>query len=80
MSQVTVDIPDSLKSRIEEFAARDGSSIQDFILHATKHQIAGLQSLDRLKQEAHGSSREDFEKFLAAVPSAPPIPGDELPE
>ena len=80
MSQVIVDIPESLKTRIEEFAARDGSSIQDFILHATKHQIAGLQSLERLKQESAGASRDDFDKFLAAVPAVPPVPGDELPQ
>jgi hypothetical protein len=31
-----------------------------------------------LRREAAAGCREDFEKYLAAVPDAPPQPGDEL--
>jgi len=35
-------------------------------------------TMDDLRREAAAGRREDFEKYLAAVPDAPPQPGDEL--
>jgi hypothetical protein len=35
-------------------------------------------TMDYLRREAAAGRREDFEKYLAAVPDAPPQPGDEL--
>jgi hypothetical protein len=35
-------------------------------------------TMDYLRREAAAGRREDFEKYLAAVPDAPAQPGDEL--
>jgi hypothetical protein len=43
-------------------------------------QAAVMLTMDYLRRQAAAGRREDFEKYLAAVPDAPPVPGDELPE
>jgi hypothetical protein len=37
-----------------------------------------MLTMDYLKREAAAGRREDFEKYLASIPAAPPVPGDEL--
>jgi glycyl-tRNA synthetase (class II) len=36
------------------------------------------EDFDYLKQETAQGRRIDFDNYLKAVPSAPPLPGDEL--
>ena len=40
--------------------------------------VEAQQQLDYLTERAKCGRREDFEAFLAKVPEAPPVPGDEL--
>lgn len=39
--------------------------------------MAVLTTLDCLRREAVQGRREDFDRFLSAVPDAEPLPGDE---
>jgi hypothetical protein len=78
MSTVTVQLPESLKKTIEDLAAREGYSVSQFIASAAGEKLAAVMTMDYLRREAAAGRREDFEKYLAASPDVPPLPGDEL--
>jgi hypothetical protein len=77
MSTLTIQIPESLRRKIEELAAKEGYSVDQFLTSAAGEKLAVLLSVDYLRAEAAAGRREDFERYLAAVPDAPPLPGDE---
>jgi uncharacterized protein (DUF1778 family) len=78
MSTLTIQLPESLKETIEALAARAGYSVSQFLASAAGEKLAVVLTMDYLRREAAAGRREDFEKYLAAVPDAPPQPGDEL--
>jgi hypothetical protein len=78
MSTLTVELPESLKKTIEDLAAKEGYSVSQFLASAAGEKTAVLLTMDYLRREAAAGRREDFEKYLAAVPDAAPVPGDEL--
>jgi len=71
VSAVTVELPDSLKRSIEALAAREGYTLEQFLASAAGEKLAVLLTTDYLRQEAAAGRREDFERYLAAVPEAP---------
>lgn len=77
MSSVTVEIPDSLKQSIEELAAKEGYSVSQFLASAAGEKLAVMMTIDYMKREAAAGRREDFERYLDAVPDVPPMEGDE---
>ena len=77
MSTITIQLPDSLKNVIEQLAAREGYSVSQFLASAAGEKLAVVLTMDYLRREAAAGRREDFDKYLAAVPDAPPLPGDE---
>ncbi len=79
MSNVTIRIPDSLRRSIEALAAREGYSVEQFLASAAAEKLAVLQTLGYLRDEAAAGRREDFERFLAAVPPRDPVESDQLP-
>ena len=78
MSTLTIQLPESLRKTIEALAAREGYSVSQFLASAAGEKLAVVLTMDYLRREAAAGRREDFEKYLAAVPDAPPQPGDEL--
>ncbi len=78
MSTLTVQLPESLKKIIRKLAEREGCSVSQFLASAASEKLAVMLTMDYLRREAAARRREDFEKYLAAVPDAPPLPGDEL--
>ena len=78
MSTLTIQLPESLKKTIEALAAREGYSVSQLLASAAGEKLAVVLTMDYLRREAAAGRREDFEKYLAAVPDAPPQPGDEL--
>ena len=77
MSTVTIEIPESLKHSIEELAAREGYSVSQFLASAAGEKLAVMMTVDYLKREAAGGRREDFDRYLEAVPDADPQEGDD---
>jgi hypothetical protein len=77
MSPLTVQLPESLKKTIEDLAAREGYSVSQFLASAAGEKLAVVMTMDYLRREAAAGRREDFERYLAAVPDVPPQPGDE---
>jgi hypothetical protein len=78
MSTLTIQLPESLKKTIEDLAAREGYSVSQFLASAAGEKLAVVMTMDYLRREAAAGRREDFEKYLAASPNVPPLPGDEL--
>ena len=80
MSNVTFQLPDSLHRSIQALVEREGYSIDQFLASAAAEKMAALRTLDYLRNEAAGGRRENFEKFLAAVPDREPSETDRIPE
>lgn len=78
MSTLTVQLPESLKKTIEALAAKEGYSASQFLASAAGEKLAVMLTMDYLRREADAGRRVDFEKYLAASPDVPPMPGDEL--
>src|SRR5260370_24281202 len=82
MSTLTVQLPESLKKRIEALAAKEGYTISQFLASAASEKLAVGLTMDYLRREADAGRRADFERYLASVPDvAPPENGrlDSLP-
>ncbi len=80
MNALTVQFPDSLHRSIKALAEQEGWSVDQFLASAAAEKMAAMKTLDYLRREAAQGRREDFERFLAAVPHREPDETDRLPE
>lgn len=80
MTKLTVQFPEWLHRSIQLLADRDGCSIDQFLASAAAEKMAAMQTLDYLRNEAALGRREDFDRFLAAVPNREPVETDRIPE
>ena len=78
MSTLTVELPESLKNSIEALAAAEGYSVSQFMASAAGEKLAAVLTMDYLRREVNAGRREDFEKYLAAVPDIAPPENDRL--
>lgn len=79
MSSVTIQIPESLKRTIEELASQEGYTLEQFLASAAGEKLAVVLTTNWLRQEAALGRREDFDRYLAAVPAAPVLETDRMP-
>ena len=63
---------------IEALAAKEGYSVSQFLASAAGEKLAVVLTVDYLRREAAAGRREDFEKYLAAVPDVAPPEHDRL--
>jgi len=80
VTKLTVQFPEWLHRSIQALADREGCSIDQFLASAAAEKMAAMQTLDFLRNEAARGRREDFDRFLAAVPNREPIETDRMPE
>ncbi len=78
MSSVTIDIPESLKHRIEALAAAEGYSLEQFLAAAAGEKLSVVLTMEYLKREAAAGHRDAFDHYLAAVPDAEPPASDRI--
>lgn len=71
MTALTVRLPNSVHAKIRELAARDEISVNQFIASAAAEKLASMLTLDYLHQEATHGRRQDFERYLNALPDVP---------
>lgn len=76
MSTLTVELPESLKKKIEDLAAKEGYSVSQFLASAAGEKLAVVMTMDYLNREAAAGRRADYERYLSAVPDVPPQSGD----
>jgi Arc/MetJ-type ribon-helix-helix transcriptional regulator len=80
VSKLTVELPESLHRSIAALAQQEGYSVDQFLATAAAEKMAAMRTLEYLRREAATGRREDFDRFLAAVPSREPIETDRPPE
>jgi hypothetical protein len=80
MSKLTLELPESFQRRAALLAGLEGMSFEQFVAMAVAEKLSALESVELLRREVAGAKREDFERYLAAVPHAEPIETDRLPE
>ena len=78
MSTLTVELPESLKKGIESLAAAEGYTVSQFLASAAGEKLAVVLTVDFLRREANAGRREDFEKYLEAVPDVAPPENDRV--
>jgi len=74
MTALTIRLPNSLHAKIRELAAREDISVNQFIASAAGEKLASILTVDYLREEALKGRREDFDRFLRAVPDVPDLP------
>jgi hypothetical protein len=80
MSKLTIELPESLQRSIAALASQEGYSVDQFLASAAAEKIAAIRTVEYLRREAATARREDFDRFLAAVPTRQPVETDRLPE
>ena len=78
MTAINVKLPDSIKKKAGELAAKDGVSFDQFVSAAVAEKVSGWLTEDELGRRAKRASRKKYEAALAQAPSVPPMCGDEL--
>ncbi len=78
MSTLSIRLPDSIHQRARELAKREGVSINQLVATALAEKLSAFMTVDYLEERAKRGSRAKFDRALAKVKKAPPLPGDEL--
>jgi hypothetical protein len=78
MTATNVKLPDSIKKKAGELAAKDGVSFDQFVSAAVAEKVSGWLTEADLDQRARRASRKKFDAALAQVPNVPPLRGDEI--
>ncbi|CCH97281.1 hypothetical protein [Microcystis aeruginosa] len=79
MSTIQVQIPDSLQKSLDDLAARDGISIDQFIFTAIAEKLSALMTENYLIERAKKGSREKYQAILTKVPDVESEAYDRLP-
>ncbi|TAE93356.1 MAG: toxin-antitoxin system HicB family antitoxin [Verrucomicrobia bacterium] len=80
MTTLSIRVPDSLHRAIKDLAAKDGYSMNQFLITAAAEKLSALETVDYLRERAKRANLDDFDVLLARVPNTPPDKGDELEE
>jgi hypothetical protein len=79
MTTIQAQVPDFLAQIAAEVAEREKVSLDHIIALALASQLAVWKARDDLETRARRGNLADFDRIMAKVPDAPPMPGDELP-
>jgi hypothetical protein len=72
MNTLPLQLPESLRRKVETFAAEEGISVDQFITSAVAEKLSTLMGVEYLEARARRGSRAKYEAALAAVPSVEP--------
>jgi len=78
MTAINVKMPDSLKKKAGELAAKDGVSFAQFVSAAVAEKVSGWLTEDDLDQRDKRASRKKYNAALAQVPNVPADGNDKL--
>jgi hypothetical protein len=78
MSNLSVNIPESLRRRAESLAHDDGVPLDQFIASALAEKVAVLDAETYIRTRAARGRREKFDRVLALVPDAEPEASDAI--
>jgi hypothetical protein len=78
MSAITINIPDSLYSKIKELTDHDASSVEQFAMLALAEKMSSLVTTEYLEQRAHRAQPGRLHELLSKAPDAEPLPDDKI--
>ena len=78
MNAITINIPDSLYDKLEDFVKKDHISVEDFAVSAMAEKLSSFMTFDYLEERARRANIERFDELLAKIPSVEPSPEDKL--
>jgi hypothetical protein len=73
-------LPLSLKAAVERISAKDGTSMNQFLVVAAAEKIAAMQTEEFFADRKARADRDAFLRVLNREGGEPPRPGDELPD
>ena len=79
MTQLALNLPESLLEAARKAAERDGTSLDHFMGVALAEKLSALQTEDLIAKRASQADFAQYADILSRVPDRPPSPGDELP-
>lgn len=77
MSSITLELPNSLHTKISELSKKEGISTTQFLILAAE-KMSAILTENYLEEEANKGKREDFDKIMKAVPSVEPEEYDRI--
>jgi hypothetical protein len=77
MNGFTVELPAELQAEVARRASQKPGGESAWVADAVREKLAACAQLEYLENRAARGSREAYERVLAKVPAAPPVPGDE---
>jgi len=80
MSTISLRLPRSIHERIKALAARDGTSINQFLATAAAEKVAALDAEEYLEARARRGTRARFLELVRRAPDIEPEPMDRLPD
>lgn len=78
MTNLNVQLPESLYKQIEALAARENISIEQLATIALSAQVSAWMTKDYLEEKAKSGSWEKFQQVLNKVPNVKPEEYDKL--
>ncbi len=77
MSNFALRLPDSLHDYAKTLAARDNTSLNQFIAMAVAEKVSALDAEAFIQQRASRGNVREARRLLRRAPDAPPAAGDE---
>ena len=75
-----IDLPKQVLAEAAEAAARQGTSLDDFMTAAVRDRIAKAKAEEFFAERRARVDWEAFDRIMNRPTGAPTVPGDELPE
>ena len=79
MTKIEANVPDYLARQARAAADREQVPIDPIVALALWAQLAAWRGSDDMETRAKRANMAAFDRIMAKVPDAPPMPGDELP-
>jgi hypothetical protein len=77
MNAFVVELPAELKAEVARRAGAVPGGESAWVAEAVREKLAACAELEYLEGRAAKGSREAYQRVLAQVPAAEPVPGDE---
>lgn len=78
MSEIRVNLPNSLERQLEDLAEREGISADQFIATAVAEKMSALLTEEYLEERGKKGSRKRYEAALEKVPDDEPDERDRM--
>lgn len=75
---MNITVPDSIRSRVEEFAREDGVSVDDFVATVLSQRVAVANADSYVRNRASRGGAEKLIELLEKAPDAEPMESDRI--